>query len=1001
MAAVAAATAMIAALQGMGAVTAQASDPDDPPPSGGITICVLFCNGGSDIPDYTEHHNTQNNQNNNPPYVAALDGTRIGPLELGANLIQAIGVEETNPNGTEPKAVRSGLGTVVGIPASLPTVHQAITVNALTALKLNEALRRNVDASQPFRDRALTKVEVSKAEDRAKAVARLLKLIREVPALTDAQIDKIAVSPRLLTSAGVSADNVRTMFRAVGLKKTIDAAHDRVKSKIRTPAEKAALDAEVALILPADRLGIGEGSLRAYIRNPANWGENKASWERLAVLNLPNNLGKRIEAFATANEGYAIASVNVTKWLNDAYAAAGCTIASGTCPQLTERDLVITVAKRQNARADYPDKVLAQYCRLFRNGCPSGGSNLTADADADAEEVNPEDEGPVAGLTVREAPRTTPLFTWSNPVWQDSSTSGTEDGDAVNLDAESSFVRIEAMGLTSQEAGTVPLFQYWNGDRQDYFATATPDGIAAANASGYTLVRTEAYVFTEQVEGTVPLFQLWNPARGDALLAATQTGVEDARLAGYVQVRVEGYVFPVDAEAFPPGPPPPVGPVHVADDLPNLSTPTVVYGPDQSVSVFGSPGSVDGPVAAVVFVRGSDGALMFSRRGVTGNTYAEPLNLGGGTVGDPAALMTDAGKIEVFIRGTDDEIYANIVTAANDVLGFSKVPGGLLASSEPEVVQLPFEAPGNIRMLVRGRDGAVWSNIRRAGAWEGWKSFGGYITSELNAGRLGTAGGIFLTSDIALVARAATGRVLLATITGDDRVTWQTLGDLRATSNITFAGSRVSTQLFARGEGGGAWTFDLSTHQTQWTQIGGTITSDVAATAGGIFVRGTDNAIYVNPALFLSFLGYARLDGAATGNPAAYSPAFNEQTGSNSVPSQTLLVRDANGQLVKNEQLPVTGNQTFAGYRPLVNPPPPPPPPAPPGNCTTNAASRTASSMCTTGAGTHRVVVTVVIVDRTGQSTTSTYVGPWVAVGQTSTVSWPTGPPEVRVETRS
>jgi hypothetical protein len=322
-----------------------------------------------------------------------------------------------------------------------------------------------------------------------------------------------------------------------------------------------------------------------------------------------------------------------------------------------------------------------------------------------------------------------------------------------------------------------------------------------------------------------------------------------------------------------------------------------------------------------------------------------------------------------------------------------------LASSEPEVVQLPFEALGNIRMLVRGRDGAVWSNIRRTGAWQGWKSLGGYITSEINAGRLGTAGGVFLTSDIGLLARAATGRVLLATITNDDRVIWQTLGDLRATSNITFAGSRISGQLFARGEGGGAWTLDLSTNQTQWTSIGGYITSDIAATTVGIFVRGSD-AIYVNPASYPSFAGYARLDGVATGNPAAYSPTYDEQTSSNPVPLQTLLVHDANGQLVKNEQLPVTGNKTFAGYTTLVNPPPPPPP-APPGNCTTNVASRTASSMCTTGAGTHRVVVTVVIVDRTGQSTTSTYVGPWVAVGQTSTVSWPIGPPEVRVETRS
>jgi hypothetical protein len=107
---VAAATAMIAALQGMGAATAHAAGPDDPPGGGfSISVCVLFCNGGSDVPDYTDH-TTQNNQNVDPgPFVAKLNGGNVGPLELGFNLIQAIGVEETNPNGTEPLAVRSTL----------------------------------------------------------------------------------------------------------------------------------------------------------------------------------------------------------------------------------------------------------------------------------------------------------------------------------------------------------------------------------------------------------------------------------------------------------------------------------------------------------------------------------------------------------------------------------------------------------------------------------------------------------------------------------------------------------------------------------------------------------------------------------------------------------------------------------------------------------------------------------------------------------------------------
>jgi hypothetical protein len=1002
---VAAATAMIAALQVMGAVTASASSSADG------TRCVVFCveaGGPPKVPDYRTGAigsvGGSTGATADPgPTVAGLNGGNIGPIEIGANLIDAIGVVETNPNGLIPIPRESDLQTVVGIPASLATVHQTIVANALTAFRNSEALRNNVDQNRAFQAIRLSRKEIRTADDRVDALERLLSTVdKSTPALTAEQVNQfIAAHSKLTVAAGVSFDNVRTMFAAASLKRTIDAAHARVKSKLRTPAERAALDAEVALIPPANRVGLTEGTLRNYIRTPGNWGETAAAWARLAVRNLPNNLGKRIEAFETANDGYSIASVNITKWLNETYVAAGCTQPGAQCgSRLTERDVVLRVADRQNDGSGYKEKLLAVYCRLYRDGCPpiAGGSNLEV-------EVEDEDDRPVAGLATRDPVPTTTLFTSWNPQTQDSSVSGTEAGDEDREGAGASFVRIEGAGLTTQEPGTVPLYQYWNSTRHDHFATATPEGIASANVNGYTLIRTEAYIFTEQVEGTVPLFQLWNSERGDNHLAATQTGVEEARLAGYVQVRLEGYVLAADPEAFPPGPPPPVGPVHVADDLPNLSTPTLVYGPDQSVSVFGGTGSVDGPVVAVM-TRGPDTSVMFSRRSATGDTFTPLASLGGSIVGDPAALQTTGGNIEYFARGNNDKIYANIVTPTNQVLGWAELPG-LLASSEPEVVQLPGEAPGNVRVLVRGRDGAVWSNIRRAGAWQGWKSFGGYITSEINAGRLGTAGGIFLTSDISLVARAATGRVLMATITNDDRVIWQTLGDLRVTSNITFAGTRISTKLFARGADGGPWTFDLSANQSQWTPIGGTITSDIAATGVGIFVRGSDNAIYVNPALFQSFFGYARLDGVTTGNPAAYSPTFGEQTSSNPVPSQTLLVPDANGQLVKNSQLPVAGNQTFSGYTTLAPPPPPPvsptPTPTPPGNCTTSIVSSVGRSMCTTGSGTHRIVVTVFIASRDidVEGTYYSYFGPWVAVGQTSSVTFSGIAPEARVETHS
>lgn len=108
--------------------------------------------------------------------------------------------------------------------------------------------------------------------------------------------------------------------------------------------------------------------------------------------------------------------------------------------------------------------------------------------------------------------------------------------------------------------------------------------------------------------------------------------------------------------------------------------------------------------------------MVISRRNPANDSYRPLFSVGGRILGDPAAVATNAG-IEVFARGTDNRIYTNTVTRDDRGVGFSVVPGPC-GSSDPEVVQLPLEPIGNLRLFVRGADGAVWSNIRRAGAWE-------------------------------------------------------------------------------------------------------------------------------------------------------------------------------------------------------------------------------------------------------------------------------------------
>lgn len=351
-------------------------------------------------------------------------------------------------------------------------------------------------------------------------------------------------------------------------------------------------------------------------------------------------------------------------------------------------------------------------------------------------------------------------------------------------------------------------------------------------------------------------------------------------------------------------------PADVADDIPNFTTPGLVAQGGAFAGTFSSR------VVAVAARGYYGGSVEVSRRTGTDN-YGPFVNLGrlrpigspeptaftNTILGDPAAVQTTAG-IEVFVRGTDNRLYTNTLTPSDQAVGYSAVPGGLLASSDPEVVQLQTEPIGNIRLFVRGTDGAVWSNIRRAGSWEGWTSLGGSITSEISV-NIPLAAAFFPGSRglTQLVARGADKRVYVATITGQN-VTWEVVGgNFRATSNITFAAGAPLSVLYARGEDGRAWTIDRRVAGAQWTPIDGQVLtrgSEVAATGISIFVIGGAR-IYTNR---LDGSGYTELTGDAPGgrlvpggNPVAF--AFKNP---NETAGQTLLFKETDSLLAKTTQ---------------------------------------------------------------------------------------------------
>jgi RHS repeat-associated protein len=301
---------------------------------------------------------------------AADPPPEISAEELGARIARSIGVWETNRGGDNPRPTESHLTTVAGIAASMATIEQATMPYAIDALK-NDATLRN--SATP----ALTTKELEAASKRVKAVETLLGLVNTASAGKVKPEDFIANNAKAIEATGLSNDDVKTMFKAVTLKATLDkartdanaagaaakkkAADDKKNAKQQKAAETKAfaesLKASISAIPVADRLGVSESDLRQYAKRPSLWGENRAAWQRKAVNAMADNIGGRIEAVATSNNGTALATSVVTKRVKAELAKK---------PTPSVENIVKTVAQKNNRREKgYGTHVLGIYNRLY------------------------------------------------------------------------------------------------------------------------------------------------------------------------------------------------------------------------------------------------------------------------------------------------------------------------------------------------------------------------------------------------------------------------------------------------------------------------------------------------------------------------------------------------------------------------------------------------------------------------------------------------------------
>ena len=267
--------------------------------------------------------------------------TLPGADELTTRIVRCIGIWETNRGKDQPAPKESGLNTVAGLPASMATIEQATMPYAVDAVTRYAALRSL--AAPP-----LTAADLNAAAARCTGVVALLGLVAKASQAPD---DFIAQQSAAIAATGLSADNVRTMFAAVALKTKIDALAAQVKAKTITVAQA------IATLSAAERLGLGDSSLKTYINRPNTWGENRAAWQRKAVSTLTGGIGTRIEAIAVMQDGTAFITP-VVRGRVDAQLAK--------TPQPSEQQIVTTVGNQNNPNeANYGQNIWANYQRLF------------------------------------------------------------------------------------------------------------------------------------------------------------------------------------------------------------------------------------------------------------------------------------------------------------------------------------------------------------------------------------------------------------------------------------------------------------------------------------------------------------------------------------------------------------------------------------------------------------------------------------------------------------
>jgi hypothetical protein len=132
-----------------------------------------------------------------------------------------------------------------------------------------------------------------------------------------------------------------------------------------------------------------------------------------------------------------------------------------------------------------------------------------------------------------------------------------------------------------------------------------------------------------------------------------------------------------------------------------------------------------------VFYREFGGSLFFTKQSPSSPGGWTPVhtNLGGGLNSDPTVGINADGRLEIFIRGTDNQLHHIWQTAPSGSAWSAWTPlgGGLTSGAAPAQ-----NANGRVSAIVRGLDNALYYNVQSSAGsatWTGFFPIGGNASS--------------------------------------------------------------------------------------------------------------------------------------------------------------------------------------------------------------------------------------------------------------------------------